>query len=386
MNLYLSDVLTIFAKSNLDFNDRSAYFPELDLLPDGAFIIKEVNKKKFKYNLQINDLKYWQYHRYNGITKIGLFDKEDSYTYKILRTIEGALVVSDLVNQAYMRELFNDTTVIGGVNFYPFKADFNNQIQKGLSLVAFMVFPLCMSMGLPVFLYQIVLEKETRLIENMKINGMKMSNYWKINYLFNLAFYMMTALIFLFFGMGVFDLQVFTDTNFFVLLTTLFGWGLAQISMAFFISVFVSRSQTASIVGYTVAVWFTTIASVFNITIYSAPNEMDSFLYAIPTFTFSRLIYWISCKCGNEHCLKGFYEFNSEMKWCFTMLYLTAALYLVLALYLYQVVPQTYGVPKKWDFLWNKTGRKIGGGDSVERNTDEIADGMEEEREELQGD
>jgi hypothetical protein len=71
-----------------------------------------------------------------------------------------------------MRELFNDTNVIGGVNFYPFKADFNNQIQKGLSLVAFMVFPLCMSMGLPVFLYQIVLEKETRLIENMKINGM----------------------------------------------------------------------------------------------------------------------------------------------------------------------------------------------------------------------
>lgn len=51
MNLYLSDVLTIFSKSNLDFNDRSAYFPELGMLPDGAFIIKEVNKKNFTYNL-----------------------------------------------------------------------------------------------------------------------------------------------------------------------------------------------------------------------------------------------------------------------------------------------------------------------------------------------
>lgn len=107
---------------------------------------------------------------------------------------------------------------------------------------------------------------------------------------------------------------------------------------------------------------------------------MDSFLYAIPTFTFSRLIYWISCKCGNEHCLKGFYEFNSEMKWCFVMLYLTAALYLALALYLYQVVPQTYGVPKKWDFLWNKTGRKIGDSGNSE-NVQEI-----EEEAELQGD
>lgn len=59
MNFYLSDVLTIFSKANLDFNDRSAYFPELDMLPDGAFIIKEVNKKNFSYNLQVNDLKYW---------------------------------------------------------------------------------------------------------------------------------------------------------------------------------------------------------------------------------------------------------------------------------------------------------------------------------------
>jgi len=106
---------------------------------------------------------------------------------------------------------------------------------------------------------------------------------------------------------------------------------------------------------------------------------MDSFLYAIPTFTFSRLIYWISCKCGNEHCLKGFYEFNSEMKWCFVMLYLTAALYLALALYLYQVVPQTYGVPKKWDFLWNQKGRKIGDSANAE-NIQEI-----EEEPELEG-
>ena len=51
MNYYLSDVLTIFAKANLDFNDRSAYFPEMDMLPDGAFIVKEANKKKLSYNL-----------------------------------------------------------------------------------------------------------------------------------------------------------------------------------------------------------------------------------------------------------------------------------------------------------------------------------------------
>ena len=36
------------------------------------------------------------------------------------------------------------------------------------------------------------------------------------------------------------------------------------------------------------------------------------------------------------------------------MLYVFAFVYLGFAMYLYQVVPQTYGVPKKWNFLWAK--------------------------------
>lgn len=81
--------------------------------------------------------------------------------------------------------------------------------------------------------------------------------------------------------------------------------------------------------------WFTTVASAFNLTIYSAPNEMDWFLMPIPSFTFSRLIYFISQKCGYEHCMTGFHEMNSEMTMCLVMLYVAAFVYMVLALYLY---------------------------------------------------
>ena len=65
--------------------------------------------------MQLNDLKYWQYHRNNGVTKIGVNDPETNTTFYNLRSIEGALTISDIMNQAYMRTLFNDTTVIGGV-------------------------------------------------------------------------------------------------------------------------------------------------------------------------------------------------------------------------------------------------------------------------------
>ena len=74
--------------------------------------------------MQINDNKYWQYHRNNGVTKIGFRNPQYSNeTLYNIRSVDGALTVSDMMNQAYMRELFNDTTVIGGVSFFPFLTD-----------------------------------------------------------------------------------------------------------------------------------------------------------------------------------------------------------------------------------------------------------------------
>jgi len=140
----------------------------------------------------------------------------------------------------------------------------------------------------------------------------------------------------------------------------LLGWGFAQVAMAFFLSVFLNKSQTATIVGYAVAVWFTVVASTFNLTVYSPPNEMDWFMYFLPPFTFSRLIYLISTKCGYEHCISGFKDFNREMTWCLVNLYLWSLIYMILGWYLYQVVPQTYGVPKKWNFLWADK-KRVGG-------------------------
>ena len=232
-------------------------------------------------------------------------------------------------------------------------------------------------MGLAVFLYQVVLEKEARLIETMKMNGMRMSNYWLVNFLFNLGFYIVTMMLFVLFGMKIFKLQVFTESNFALIIFILLGWGLGQIGMAFFVSVFLSKSQTATIIGYTIAVWLTTIAGCFNITVYSPPNHMDWFLFLLPSFTFSRLMYFLSIKCGYENCVADFSQMDPEMILCLFFLYFMAAVYTVLALYLYQVFPQTFGVPKKWNYLCKrqqKTGNKTG------RDTDEIGD-LEQERE-----
>lgn len=119
---------------------------------------------------------------------------------------------------------------MGGVNFYPFDLNFDKEAERCVSIICVIVLPLCMCMALPVFVYQIVLEKELRLLENMKINGLRMSNYWIVSYLFNFFFYGMTAFLFMLFGTKIFDLKVFRETSSMILIFTLIGWGLSQIS------------------------------------------------------------------------------------------------------------------------------------------------------------
>ena len=104
------------------------------------------------------------------------------------------------------------------------------------------IYPLYLSLSLPVFLYTIVLEKEQRLIENMKINGLNMLNYWKVNLTFNFLMYLSVMTLYLGFGKFFSGLTFFSETNITVLILTNIGWGLCQISIAFTLAAFLSDS------------------------------------------------------------------------------------------------------------------------------------------------
>lgn len=125
-----------------------------------------------------------------------------------------------------------------GINFYPFKFSIS-KIQGLLSdQVAKMGLPLCLTICLPVFMQAVVQEKEKKLTEIMKINGLQMNNYWIVNYWFNFVYYMIMAFLWYAAGAYIFQMKVFVHTSatlFWVILT---GWGLSQISFAFFLSVF----------------------------------------------------------------------------------------------------------------------------------------------------
>lgn len=60
----------------------------------------------------------------------------------------------------------------------PFTMSMDRELGKIINWTSVTLFPICVTISLPIFLALLVEEKEMRLVEIMKINGLKMINYW----------------------------------------------------------------------------------------------------------------------------------------------------------------------------------------------------------------
>ena len=82
-----------------------------------------------------------------------------------------------------------------------------------INSVSALIFPLGLSLLVPVFLYSIVLEKEERLVQMMKMNGLKIRYYWLTFFVFNLTLSVVTNLLFFLVGTFVFTTPFFSKTS-----------------------------------------------------------------------------------------------------------------------------------------------------------------------------
>jgi len=307
-----------------------------------------------------------------------VFDEKMGIESTVFRTIEGQLNVAHMLNAAYIKQLFPKTTVMSGIQYFPFRPNLDKETDRGMSVFGSTLFPICLCLSLPVFLYTIVMEKETKLIEQMKSNGLRMHNYWIVQYLFNLLNYGVVSAVFFIYGGAILGIHLIVNTSFWIIFVILLGWGLCQVSLSFFWSAFINRSQTATMLGYGLSIWITVLAITLNITLFSPPHTMSWHFQTYPTFTFARAFYHVCLKCGYEICPKGFSDLEVEGQVSIGLLYLQAVAYLFLGLYLHKVVPQTYGVPKHPCFCLK--GLKKKGKKSKRRDVDEISD-LEQVRE-----
>lgn len=218
----------------------------INSVPDGAILVRKANSKEFEYRLQVNDNRFHFYHRNNAVTKYRIFnDSSQEYSY-FLSIVNGAVWLADLMNKAYTKNFHPNLSVISGIQLMPFELNSSENIERTISLVGSFFYPIAVSLLMPLFMYTIVLEKESRLVEIMKINGMKMRNYWLSIFIINFLVFVCTYLLFIFFGFFVFKFTLFVSTSILIQMIVLLGWGLAQIGLAFFFQAFLSNARTST--------------------------------------------------------------------------------------------------------------------------------------------
>lgn len=246
-----------------------------------------------------------------------------------------------LVTRAYIEEATPDHKKVGGgIIYMPFQPTPSAFVDVLVGTVTTIIFPLSLSLLLPVFLYLVVLEKEERLIQMMRMNGMKMHNYWLVNFIFNLGISLLTNLVFFGFGYLFMDISFFRNTGGLVLFVVLFGWVLVQIGMATFFQVFLHSSRAANIIGYLISIWTNLIGATLNIAIFQYPRPMPLAYLLYPTFSFNRLFYLMFNACGSDSCFRSIADLPSEAKTCLTIMYSSFFVFQLLGMYLHEVVPQ----------------------------------------------
>ena len=209
-------------------------------IPDGTIKIRSSNENEFNYNFQLNDIRNAKYHRANGISKI------IAASHEVLTIQNGALWLVDILNKAYIRTFLPNLYIFTGVQIMPIEINNEDTIEKLINFVGVIFFPVSVSLLMPLFMYTIVLEKESKIIEMMKINGLKMKYYWFCMFIQNMTIYSFIMLIFFFFSYVVFRFNIFTHTSLLLQLIIYIGWGLCQNSIAFFFQAFISNSKIST--------------------------------------------------------------------------------------------------------------------------------------------
>lgn len=131
----------------------------------------------------------------------------------------GQLELMDLISRAYMRAANSSYWLISATQSMPSITEESQIIMGLISIIGGSLYPFALSILLPVYMFTLVLEKEERLQEMMKMNGMQMKYYWLVNYCFFLFLYIVAVALFYLFGLLVLNISFFTNTNFWIMVT-----------------------------------------------------------------------------------------------------------------------------------------------------------------------
>ncbi|RYE84899.1 MAG: ATP-binding cassette domain-containing protein, partial [Methanosarcinales archaeon] len=327
---------------------------------------------KLAYTMQVNDNTITRYHRPSNFSRLGLPFIPTWATQRTLTIDPARVATMDALTRAYLSllEAAHDDAGARGVGVprarvhivpptvvavgtFP-DVQVTNFLQF-VEVIGAVLYPIALTLQLPLFVFITVLEKEERLVELQRAMGLRYTAYVSCSYLLNFALY--AVVVAFFWGAGrALQFTLFTGTSQALLLACFVGWGLALCSMAQLLSTFLWTRIAATVVGYVVALFGNLFAIIIAAGVYgyslpiSLQEAMPDWLYMFPMFGLVRFMYLTSFNCISKvACFSDAATAlapGSELRSAVVSMYIVAVIMLLAALYLDQVLPRKHGVRK----------------------------------------
>jgi len=308
----------------------------LTMIPEGAMTINIINSTYFDYQVQIRDYIVSDYHRGSGIS---LFHMLNPYTNKFEifpATIVGSIWEIGMMNKAYIHEIFPNITILSGLQLTIIKEEnYGLNSIRPTAVVASGIYPFSISLLIPFFMYIIIKDKEKKIIQLLKINGVKMRYYWISNFIIHYIIYLILVIFYIVFDIFIFQLNFLRKTSFLLIILTFLGWGIEQIGLSYFFQAFISKERTLIFISLSIMFFISFFTFCFNMALYVIPREAPIILNIFPTFSLYRIFHYITFSCAyNYLCISNFGQVNTEIRWSLFFLYLNGVIFVILGILL----------------------------------------------------
>eukprot|EP00474_Spongospora_subterranea_P008830 CRZ09288.1 hypothetical protein [Spongospora subterranea] len=221
-----------FFNSNSQAETDSLIYKEWES-PDaftGGLVVNEAGPDLFKYSILVN----------RALTNLqdmpALLGLMSNAVFRMLASRNGTVDVTSS-SQVYL----------SGTKHFPtakIKFEFDIMTIGGPNLYIYIF-----SFPFPVFMYNIVSERESNIRTLMKTMGLQRNVHFLVTYVFNFIFYSF-AMGFLILAACVLEIRFFTQNSFGTYFLLLFIWGHVICASAFLVSGLFRKSKTTTVVGY----------------------------------------------------------------------------------------------------------------------------------------
>ena len=256
------------------------------ILPDASIWVYNMNETGVHANIQQQNPKNSIMMRTNGYNF--MFYRQNKtvrYTGARIPT-EGFVSTMNLISNRYLETITESKTpflfTLALVSPTVDSTIYGSFLDNAYTAICVVLFPISLSLGFPIVLTSMVQDKQRRLSELLKVNGLKEANYYWAYLIFYSGFMFASSMIFYVSGLMLIDLKMFQETNVAYMVQYYAILSVSLTSWAIFVAKLVSQTSTGVFIGYLTSPILMVAVSALSLFVLPIPSKLPFGMLLLP--------------------------------------------------------------------------------------------------------